>query len=146
MSDEGSSREIAQASAATSHSLDERTIAAVLDVERQRIDRDNRRTAIMEKQLEVEDAEAQRQFTYFTQTRDAEIALRQDQLKFVRKVIWTLLALGSVVVLSLLGLLIFGDDAQSMTVAAIVKPLLIGLAGYGVVTALARVFKALIRR
>ena len=100
----------------------------------------------MEKQLEVEDAEAQRQFTYFTQTRDAEIALRQDQLKFVRKVIWTLLALGSVVVLSLLGLLIFGDDAQSMTAAAIVKPLGIGLAGYGVITALARAVNALTRR
>ena len=146
MSDERSAGEIAQASAATSLSPDARTIAAVLDIEKQRIDRDNRRTAVIEKRLEIADAEAKRQFTHATQTRDAELALRQDQLKFVRKVIWTLLALGSVVVLSLLGLLIFGDDAQSMTVAAIVKPLLIGLAGYGVVTALARVFKALIRR
>lgn len=146
MPDEGSSGEIARASAATSHSPDEQAIAAVLDIERQRIDRDNRRTAVIEKQLEVEDAEAQRQFTYVTETRDAEIALRQDQLKFVRKVILALLALVNVVVLSLLGLLIFGDDAQSMTVAAIVKPLLIGLAGYGVVTALARTVNALIRR
>ena len=146
MSDEGSSREIAQASAATGHSPDARTIAAVLDIERQRIDRDNRRTAIMEKQLEVEDAEAQRQFTYFTETRDAELALRQDQLKFVRKVIWTLLALGSVVGLSLLGLLAFGDDAQSMTAAAIFKPLGIGVAGYGVITVFLRPFNALTRR
>ena len=146
MPDEGSSAAITRKPSATGHRLDEQTIAAVLDVEKQRIDRDNRRTAVTAKQLELEDAEAQRQFTYATQTRDAELALRRDQLKFVRKVIWVLLALGSVVLLVLLGLLTFGDDAQSATAAAVVKPLLIGLGGYGVITALARSVSALTRR
>ena len=60
MPDEGSSAAITRKPSATGHRLDEQTIAAVLDVEKQRIDRDNRRTAVTAKQLELEDAEAQR--------------------------------------------------------------------------------------
>ena len=49
-------------------------------------------------------------------------------------------------VLILLGLLVLGDDAQRTAAAAIVKPLLIGVAGYGVITALARAFNAATKR
>lgn len=146
MSDEEASREITPAPAATSSRLDEQTIAAVLDIEKQRIDRDNRRTVVIKKQLEVENAEGQRQFTFATQTRDAELALRQNDQKFVHKFIWASSVFGSVVALILLGLLVLGDDAQRTAAAAIVEPLLIGLAGFGVITALARAVNAITRR
>ena len=146
MSDEEASGEITPAPAATSSRLDEQTIAAVLDIEKQRIERDNQRTAVMKKQLEVENAEGQRQFTFATQTRDAELALRQGDQKFVHKFIWASSVFGSVVVLILLGLLVLGDDAQRTAAAAVVKPLLIGVAGYGVITALARAVNAATKR
>ena len=44
--------------------LDERTVAELLNVEKQRIDRDNRRTAVMDKALDLADARDQRQFTF----------------------------------------------------------------------------------
>ena len=118
----------------------------VLDVERQRISRDNRRTALMEKTLAIADTKDKRQYDFASKTRDAEVALRKDRLGLLRTIVWAALGLGSVVLLSLLGLVFFGNDGQRATAAALVNPALIGLAGYGVITTLTRVLKALIDR
>ena len=118
----------------------------VLDVERQRISRDNRRTALMEKTLAIADTKDKRQYDFASKTRDAEVALRKDRLGLLRTIVWAALGLGSVVLLSLLGLVFFENDGQRATAAALVNPALIGLAGYGVITTLTRVLKALIDR
>ena len=137
MSKDGSSGEVVHQPGAA-HRLDERAIVEVLEIEKRRIDRDNRRTAAIEKALEIEDAESQRQFTYASQTRDAELGLQKDHLDFVRKVVWALLGCGGVTILVLLGLLIFGEDAQRTAASAVVKPLLLGIAGYGVITGVSK--------
>ena len=149
MRNEDSSGEDAQAPANMPAPPDERdtqVIQEVLDIEQQRIDRDNRKTALFDKALDVEDAENQRHFTYETETRNAHLQLQRDQLQFQHKVVWTLLGLMVVVVLSLLGLVAFGSDAQHERAAAMGTPLFIGLAGYGVITALRRAFNSLTRR
>ena len=148
MRNKNSSGEVAQAPANMPAPPDERdtqVIQEVLDIEQQRIDQDNRKTALFNKALDLEDAENQRRFTYATETRNVNLQLQQDHLQFQRKVVWTLLGLMVIVVLSLLGLAAFGSDAQRETAASIGSPLLIGLAGYGVITALRRAFNSLSR-
>lgn len=149
MRNEDSSGEDAQAPAnmpAPPDARDKQVIREVLDIEQQRIDRDNRKTALFDKALDVEDADNQRHFTYATETRNAHLQLQQGQLQFQRKVIWTLLGLMVFVVLGVLGLVAFGSDVQHERVATTGTKLLIGLAGYGVITALIRAFNSLTRR
>ncbi len=118
----------------------------VLEVERLRIDRDNRRTDLLEKTLELADAQDQRQYEFASRTRDDEVALEQQRLRFLQSLVWTLVAVSSGAVVSLLGLFIFGNEAQRTAIADVASPLLIGLAGWGVISTLTRAVKALTNR
>ena len=121
-------------------------IREVLDVEKERVNRDNRRTALMERTLDFADTKDKRQYEFASKTRDAEMALRKDRLRLLRTIVWVVLGLGSVILLSLLGLVFFGNEDQRATAAALASPALIGLAGYGVITTLTRALKALTGR
>lgn len=122
----------------------EAIVGEIIEVERARIDRDNRRTALMERTLDIADTKDKRQFEFASQTRDAEISLRKARLLgLLRTIVWAALGLGSVVVLSLLGFVFFGNENQRATAAVLVNPALIGLAGYGVIATLTRVPKVL---
>lgn len=48
----------------------EQILREILQVEQQRIDRDNRRTAVMEKTRDIADKQDQRQFDFATASRD----------------------------------------------------------------------------
>lgn len=122
---------------------DEQAMREILDVERQRIERDNRRSAVMEKALELADAQDKRQFEFASQARDADIEFRQRHFGFLRQVVVGLGGSLVVIVLALLGFAFFGSEEQRQIAEAIVTPALIGLAGYGVVTALTKVVKSM---
>ena len=62
----------------------EQILHEILQVEQQRIDRDNRRTAVMETTLDIADKQDQRQFEFATASRDGDMALKQDKLRLVR--------------------------------------------------------------
>lgn len=118
----------------------------IIEIERRRIDRDNRRAAVAEKTLEMMNAADQRQFTYASETRDAKLTLQKDSQKFARRVTWVLVGLGSVVVSVLLGVLLFGDDAQRVAAASVVQPLLLFFAGYGLIAGSVRAFNRIFGR
>ena len=124
----------------------EQILHEILQVEQQRIDRDNRRTAVMETTLDIADKQDQRQFEFATASRDGDMALKQDKLRLVRNLVWALLALASVTVLSLLGFVFFGSETQRAAATALVTPAVIGIAGYGVITTLISAVKALNNR
>ncbi len=126
--------------------LDKSTIQDVLDVEKLRIDRDNRRTGFLEKSLELADAQDQRQFEFASKTRDDQLELEQERLKFLRTLVWILVGLVSLAVASLLSLFVFGNEVHRAAVAQVASPLLIGLAGWGVISTLTRAVKALTNR
>ena len=121
---------------------DDETIRDLLDVERLRIERDNRRTSRDEKAFELVDAQNKREFEYASATRDANLRLRSEQLTFLRRVVWAGVAFIAFLTLGLLAFALFGNDEQRDLVAKIAVPGLIGLAGYGVVTTLTRVVRA----
>lgn len=79
-SDVDDERQIARRSSAPPP---EQILRETLQVEQQRIDRDNRRTAVMEKTLDIADKQDQRQFEFATASRDGDMALQRDKLRLV---------------------------------------------------------------
>ena len=117
----------------------------LVQLERERIGRDNQRTAVMQKAFEYADAQDQRQFQYATQTRDAQVVLEEGRLRFFRNFVWVVLAILAVTVAALLGFAFFGDETQQALVGKIVTPALIAVAGWGIFAGLFRALKALSR-
>ena len=67
MSDDGTGQDLLPAE--TTGTLHQRTLDEILDVEKQRIDRDNRRTALLEKSLELVAEQDRRQFEFASKAR-----------------------------------------------------------------------------
>lgn len=144
MSDDGTGQDLLPAE--TTGTLHQRTLDEILDVEKQRIDRDNRRTALLEKSLELVAEQDRRQFEFASKAREDEVALLRDQSSFFRRLMWTLVGVGVVASAALFVLAFFGTDEQRSTASVIATPALIALAGYGVFATLARAMKSITSR
>lgn len=117
----------------------------LIRLEKQRIERDNRRTDVMMRAFEFADAQDQRQFKYATDTRDGRLKLEHARLAFLRRIVWAALALGGVIGLALFYFAFFGEDDQRALVKQIVTPTLIAVAGYGFFAVVVRGIKSLSR-
>ena len=124
----------------------EEQVRDLLNVEKQRIIRDNRRAAVAEKALEVADASDRRMFELALKSREDNVTLEREKLKRVSGVIWALLGLAGVVVLAVLGFLFLGNETQRAAAAGIGSPALIAIAGYGLIKTLVTAVKGLIGR
>ena len=122
------------------------TIEEILDVEKRRVDRDNRRTALVQKSFELADEQDRRHFEYATKAHEDDMALRRDQSLFSRRLVWTLVGLGVVFFAALFVLVFFGTEEQRTTAAVVATPALIAIAGYGVITTLTRAMKSIVNR
>lgn len=120
----------------------EATIHELIETERARIERDNRRTQAMEKTLEVVDAQDRRQFEYASATRDANLQQQADRQAFLRLVVWVFSGFSGVLVLAVFGFAFFGNDAQRTLAQDVGGYGLVGIAGFGVITTVSRVIKA----
>ena len=63
-------------------------IREMLDVERMRLERDNRRSNITEKALELADTQDRRQFEYASATLNANMQIQVDRMVFLRRLAW----------------------------------------------------------
>ena len=122
------------------------TIEEVLDVEKRRVERDNKRTALVERSFELADERDRRQFEYATKVHEDDMALRRQQSLFFRKLVWTLVGLGVVFFAALFLLVFFGTEEQRSTASTVATPALIAVAGYGVIATLTRAMKSLVNR
>ena len=127
-------------------SPEEQVLRDLLNVEKQRINRDNRRADVAEKALEVADAHDRRMFELASKSREDNVTLEREKLKRVSGVIGVLLGLAGVIVLAVLGFLFLGNETQRAAAAGIGSPALIAIAGYGVIKTLVTVVKGLIGR
>lgn len=115
----------------------------MLDVERLRLERDNRRSGITGKSIELADTQDRRQFEYANKALDANLKLQEARLAFLRRLAWVCSGFFAILVVGLLGFAFYGNDAQRTLAERIVVSGLIGLAGYGVITTVTKVVKAL---
>lgn len=118
-------------------------IRQVLEVERLRLERDNRRTGVAEKAIELADTQDRRQHEYATAALEANVKIEVDRMAFQRRLAWVGVAVFAILVFGLLGFALYGDDEQRAVAERFGGFGLIGLAGYGIFTTLAKVVKAL---
>lgn len=117
----------------------------LIELERRRIDRDNRRTQLAEKTLKFADDQDKRQFEYASEQRQGED--RDEQRRFR---LASFLSVGAfLVIAAVIGLTMwmafFGDDVQRAAARELGKNGLIGLAGFGVLSGLIRLVRSLLR-
>ena len=121
------------------------TIRDLIETERARIERDNRRSRVMEKALDLADAQDQRQFEYASATRDASLQQQRDRQDFLRRVVWVFSGFTGVLVLAVLSFAFLGNGPQRVLAQEMGGYALIGIAGFGVITTVGRVIKAFTR-
>lgn len=117
----------------------------LIELEKRRIDRDNRRTQLAEKTLEFADDQDKRQFEYASKQRQREDRSEQRRFRLA-----SFLSVGSFLVIAvIIGLTMwmafFGDDVQRIVARELGKNGLIGLAGFGVLSGLIRLVRSLLR-
>lgn len=117
----------------------------LIELERRRIDRDNRRTLLAEKALELVDDQDKRQFEFASKQQQMEE--RSEGRRF--RLVWSLSIGALVVIVAVTGLTMwmafFGDDVQRAVAQELGRNGLVGLAGFGVVSGLIRLVRSLLR-
>ena len=117
----------------------------LIELERRRIDRDDRRTQLMAKALELADDQDKRQFEFASEQQ--RVADRAERRRF--SLAWSLAVGVLAVVVVATGLTMwmafFGDDVQRAVAQELGKNGLVGLAGFGVVSGLVRLVRSLVR-
>ena len=120
-------------------------IQQLVELERSRIDRDNRRTEVIAKALELEDDRDKRHFEFASEGQRLED--RAGRQRFI--LAWSLAAGALAALFVMVGLMLwmafFGDEMQRTMAQDLGKNGLIGLAGFGVVSGLVRLVRSLMR-
>ena len=116
-----------------------------VELERRRIDRDNRRTQLQEKALEFANDQDKRGFEYASKQQQMADRSEERRFRLARS-----LSIGAlVVIVAVTGLTMwmafFGDDVQRAVAQELGRNGLIGLAGFGVVSGLIRLVRSLLR-
>lgn len=118
------------------------TERARIETARAGIERDNRRSQVMEKELEWLNAQDQRQFEYASATRDANLQQLADRQASCRVGVS---CFAGVLVLAVLCFAFLGNDAQRALAQDVGGYALVGIAGFGVLTTVGRIIKAFTR-
>lgn len=118
----------------------------LVELEQRRIERDNRRTDVLMKALELADVQDKRQFLFHSNNLEARKERERSRFAFVRSVTWAILAVGTGVVALLLMMAFFGTETQRSSAGAIVTNGLIGLAGWGIISGLFRLLRSIASR
>ena len=123
----------------------EPSLQQLIELERRRIDRDNRRTEVLAKALEIANDQDERLFEIASEKQRLEGKAEQRRFVFG----WSFVAIVFVVLAVFIGLTIwmafFGDDEQRAVAQGLGKTGLVGLAGFGVVSGLVRLVRSLMR-
>ena len=118
----------------------------LVELEQRRIDRDNRRTDVLMKALELADAQDKRQFLFHTNNLETRRESERTRFAFVRSVTWSTLAIGTGAAALLLAMAFFGSETQRAAASVVVRNGLIGLAGWGIVSGVFRLLRSIVTR
>lgn len=118
----------------------------LIGVERERIESANRRTEVARYAIEMNDASDKRQFDFQMEQLNRQAADSKRKHGFAVAVATG----GFVVVVAmsslLLGMAFFGTSSQADMAVSIMKSLGLGVAGYGIIGAIARAVRALLNQ
>ena len=108
-------------------------ISALLELERKRIDSQDRRAAVARRAIEASDAADQRQYDYHVEKlrRDDEARTRRHDSGI--RLLWALFGAGLLLAGLFFWMIFFGDDAQRTVALDILETVGTGLGGFGIV-------------
>ena len=113
----------------------------IFDIEKRRVDRDNRRTAVAAQSLQVANEQDRRHFEYASKVHEDGIELARKQSTFANRIIVGLLGFGFLVVVVILVVLILGTEAQAQMMMKLLGYVAVAIAGHGIM----RVLKSVLR-
>ena len=118
----------------------------LIRVEDARIERDNRQAEIQEKALEISNEQDKRQADFHSQRIELLDEADQRRIKLAGRVLSWGAILIAIPAALFLYMVFFGNEAQSGNALSIIEKLGIGVAGYGVLSALIRGARAIANR
>ncbi len=118
----------------------------LIGVERERIESANRRIEVARYMIQMNDASDKRQYDFQMEKLNSEEANSKRKHKFAVGIAiggFCLIVAGSIL---LLGMAFFGTENQTTMSFSIMKALGLGVAGYGIIGAVARAVRALVNQ
>lgn len=115
-----------------------------IELERSRIDLENRRAEVVAKALETMDEQDKRYFEFVSERQRLEDKAERRRFVFVGSFATGVLVVVVVVTGLIMWMAFFGDDVQRAVAQALGKGGLFGLAGYAVVSGLMRLVRSLV--
>ena len=128
----------------TDNSLE--AVRDLIRIEDARIARDNRQADIQDKALQVLNEQDQRQAQFHSQRIKLEDEADRRRVHLVRQVVACLAILLSASLALFFYMVFFGDESQRGNALEIIRTGGIGLAGFGVIQAVARATRSILRR
>lgn len=119
--------------------------ADCVDLLMARIDLDKRKDEATKEFVAANDRQQKRRFEFHTTRREREMALRHARHKTLRTLVYGLVPATVLTVWFLFYNAFYGDGLRQEYALAIIKYLAIGLAGYGVISGIAGLFKRLLK-
>lgn len=104
----------------------------MLDLERDRLKSQDKRTEIAKMAIEANDAADKRMFDYHMSRLDRESELRKEQIKIAKHLIYGGFTAFFISIALLLTMSFFGNEAQSETAATLLEKLMTALGGIAV--------------
>jgi len=117
----------------------------LIDLERARIDNANRQVDVKRELIAAGDRNDQRHFEFHTNRMEREIAFHHARHKTYKTVVYAVVTASVATVWFLFYNAFYGDGLQQEYALMIIKYLAIGLAGYGVISGVAGLFKRLMK-
>ena len=121
-------------------------IRALVDLERRRIDRDNRQAEVELRALEFANGQDERQFEYHSRDQDLRAEGERTHFKFVRLTIWALLASILVAAGLMFYMAFLGNEVQRAMAVNVAKSVPIALAGWAIISGLFKLLQVIVRR
>lgn len=110
-------------------------------LEKSRIESDNRRTDVAKAAVEASDAADQRQYEYYMARLEKEAEEKSKTRTSAVKLVWAMLVGSFVVCLFLIGIAFFGTESQAKLSIDILKTILNAVGGFGIGWILLMVFR-----
>lgn len=104
----------------------------MLDLERDRLKSQDKRTEIAKMAIEANDAADKRMFDYHMSRLDRESELRKEQIKIAKHLIYGGFTVFFISIALLLAMSFFGNESQSETAATLFEKLMTALGGIAV--------------
>ena len=109
----------------------ETTFRELLDIERLRVERDNRQLRVQEKGQELDDGQDLRRYKYASAQLEANVGLQRERMTFIHRFSWALAGFFAIVVFGLAGFAFYGNDEQRALAENVVILVVTAIAGFG---------------